>query len=63
MTSYMMNQKVFIKTFYLPGGSCVAVERQYHERVVCIAALRNIYWIVKQCEERGSKCDEIYEGA
>jgi hypothetical protein len=32
MALYIMDQKVFIiETFYSSGGSCIAVERQYHE--------------------------------
>jgi hypothetical protein len=40
MTSYMTDQKVFIKTFYSSGGFYDAVEREYSwELSVCVAPL------------------------
>jgi hypothetical protein len=32
MVLYKMTQKVFIKTFYFFGGSCIALDRQYYHQ-------------------------------
>jgi hypothetical protein len=62
--SFMIVQEVFvIKPFSPYGGSCVAVKRQYQESYVHVTPLRdNIYWIIKECEETESTCDEYAKG-
>jgi Fe2+ or Zn2+ uptake regulation protein len=61
MASHTTDQELFvIKTFYSSGGSCVAVERQYHREfsVRVVPSRDTIYRTIKQFEETGSVCDK-----
>jgi transposase len=65
MASYMTVQKTIVmKTFYYSGGSCVALERQYHEEYSGRVAPSSdsIYRIIKRFEETASTCGKHEKG-